>query len=243
MKIEVHENEERGYFNQKWIKSYFSFSYADYHNHKRPGFGKLIVLNEDHIIPGEGFPARPHKDMEIISIPLFGELHHEDSLGNDTNVKAGSVQSISAGSGISHSEYNNHDSDELKVLHIWIESENHNGDPIYEHKKYTKKDRKNKWQVLASCKKKDNANLLQQDAYISRIHITEKKEVEYKKRNKDHGVYFFVIHGCIKVEGNKIMEKDAVGITGAHKKIALKNYYEESDILAIEVPMQLKPKK
>ena len=132
MKVEIHENEERWYFNQKWIQSYFSFSYADYHNHKRPGFWKLLVLNEDQISTKEWFPARPHKNMEIISIPLEWELHHKDSLWNNEKIKKWSVQTISAWSGISHSEVNDHTEDPLHVLHIWIESENHNGEPLYQ---------------------------------------------------------------------------------------------------------------
>lgn len=240
MSIEIHENEERWYFNQKWIKSYFSFSYADYHNHKRPWFGKLLVLNEDHVQPGEWFPARPHKDMEIISIPLEWELHHKDSLWNDNIVKKSWVQSISTWSWVSHSEFNGHDKEVLKVLHIWIESENHSWEPIYEHKKYLKKDRMNAWQVLASWDPKDNANTIAQNAYISRISLTQREVVAYKKRNPLHGVYYFVIDGSIKIDSHKLKAKDAAGINDENPQHLVIWDSEESDVIAIEVPMLLK---
>ena len=240
MNIEIHENEERWYFNQKWIKSYFSFSYADYHNHKRPWFGKLLVLNEDHVQPGEWFPARPHKDMEIISIPLEWELHHKDSLWNDNIVKKSWVQSISTGIWVSHSEFNGHDDEVLKVLHIWIESENHSGEPIYEHKKYLKKERLNTWQTLASWDPKDNANTLFQDAYISRINITQREVVAYKKRNPLHGVYYFVIDGSIKIDSHKLKSKDAAWVNDEQEEHLIIGNAEESDVIAIEVPMILK---
>ena len=240
MNIEIHENEERWYFNQKWIKSYFSFSYADYHNHKRPWFGKLLVLNEDHVQPGEGFPARPHKDMEIISIPLEWELFHKDSLWNDTIVKKSSVQSISTGKWISHSEFNGSQEEELKVLHIWIESENHSGEPVYEQKKYLKKDRQNVWQILASWDPKDEANRIFQDAYISRINISQREVVPYKKRNPLHGVYYFVIEWSIKLDSHKLKTKDAAGVNDENPEHLIIWNAEESDVIAIEVPMILK---
>jgi len=240
MKHEIHYNEERGYFNQKWIKSYFSFSYADYHNHKRPCFWKLLVLNEDHIQPNNGFPPRPHKDMEIISIPLEWELYHEDSFENEETIKKWWVQTISAWSWISHSEINKHDEKELKVLHIWIESENHRGTPLYEHKKFFKKDRINTWQILASWDVEDHCNFIHQDAYISRIQLNTNDIVPYKKRNKDHGVYFFVIEWWIKFNGEKIGTKDAIWVVNNESEIDIAWKKWENDILAIEVPMTIK---
>lgn len=240
MKLEIHLNEERGYFNQKWIKSYFSFSYADYHNHKRPCFWKLLVLNEDHIQAENGFPPRPHKDMEIISIPLEWELYHEDSFENEETVKKWWVQTISAGSGVSHSEVNKHPDQELKVLHIWIESENHRGTPLYANKKYFKKDRINTWQILASWDVEDDCNFIHQDAYISRIQLNTREAVPYIKRNKNHWVYFFVIEWGFKFEWNKIWKKDAMWIVNDEKKISILGNTGENDILAIEVPMTIK---
>jgi redox-sensitive bicupin YhaK (pirin superfamily) len=240
MKVEIHENEERWYFNQKWIKSYFSFSYADYHNHKRPGFWKLLVLNEDQINSKEWFPARPHKNMEIISIPLEWELHHKDSLGNNEKIKKWSVQTISAWSGISHSEVNDHIDDPLHVLHIWIESENHNGEPLYQQQKYFKKDRINTWQMLVSWDKKDNCNFIYQDAYISRIALLTKETITYQKRNKNNGVYFFVIEGDVIIWDNPLATNDAVAVNLDDKNILVNLKWKNADILAIEVPMQLK---
>lgn len=241
MKVEVHQNDERGYFNQKWIKSYFSFSYADYHNHKRPWFWKLLVLNEDQIDPNEWFPARPHKDMEIISIPLQWELHHTDSLGNNKKVKKWSVQTISAWSGISHSEMNNHKNMSLHILHIWIESENHDGLPLYQQKRYLKKNRINKWQLLVSWDKKDDCNFIYQDAYISRIDLSIKEAIIYKKKNQYNGVYFFVIKWSLKIWDDILTTNDAVSVNSEDKEIPIYLKWKNADILAIEVPMQLKP--
>jgi redox-sensitive bicupin YhaK (pirin superfamily) len=240
MKLEIHLNEERWYFNQKWIKSYFSFSYADYHNHKRPCFWKLLVLNEDHIQAENGFPPRPHKDMEIISIPLEWELYHEDSFENEETVKKWWVQTISAGSWVSHSEVNKHPDQELKVLHIWIESENHRGTPLYANKKYFKKDRINTWQILASWDVEDECNFIHQDAYISRIQLNTREAVPYIKRNKEHWVYFFVIEWGFKFEWNKVWQKDAMWLVNIDKEISILGNTGENDILAIEVPMTIK---
>lgn len=240
MKLEIHLNEERWYFNQKWIKSYFSFSYADYHNHKRPCFWKLLVLNEDHIKPNEGFPPRPHKDMEIISIPLEWELYHEDSFENEEIIKKWWVQSISAWSGISHSEVNKHNEKELQVLHIWIESQNHTWTPLYDHKKYFKKDRINTWQTLASWNPEDDCNFIHQDAYISRIALNTRESVPYVKRNKDHWVYFFIIEWWMKLWWESIGFKDAMWVVSDEKEIPVVWKSWENDILAIEVPMTIK---
>jgi hypothetical protein len=197
-------------------------------------------LNEDHIAPNEGFPPRPHKDMEIISIPLSWELYHEDSFENEETIKKGWVQTISAWSWVSHSEVNKHDEEELKVLHIWIESENHRWTPLYANKKYFKKDRINTWQILASWDVEDECNFIHQDAFISRIQLNTRDAVPYIKRKKDHWVYFFVIEWGFKFEWNKVWQKDAMWLVNSDKEISILGNTWENDILAIEVPMTIK---
>jgi redox-sensitive bicupin YhaK (pirin superfamily) len=178
--------------------------------------------------------------MEIISIPLEWELHHQDSLWNNEKIKKWSVQTISAWSGISHSEVNDNKDDPLHVLHIWIESENHNGLPLYQQQKYFKKDRINIWQILVSWDKKDECNFIYQDAYISRMALSTKEKIPYKKRNKYNWVYFFVIEWNVKIWEEILKTNDAAWVNTDEKKINISLKWKDADILAIEVPMQLK---
>lgn len=223
MKI-IYRNEDRGKNQIEWLDSKFSFSFADYYDPNKMGFGKLIVLNDDIISPGKGFGAHPHSNMEIITIVLEGELKHKDSLGSEDIIRPGEVQVMSAGSGIVHSEYNNSKTKALKLFQIWIETKKEDLNPTYNKKKYELV--KNRLIVLASGF--DEGLKINQDAKVSLGKFD--KELDYNI-SEENGVYFFVIEGSFKVNNEEIGRRDALG-TDEDLKISGKGKF-----LIIDVPL------
>jgi redox-sensitive bicupin YhaK (pirin superfamily) len=230
----IHKAEDRGHANHGWLDAHHSFSFANYYNPERTRFGVLRVLNDDIIQAGEGFGTHPHDNMEIITIPLTGELAHKDSTGNKEVIRKNEVQIMSAGSGLTHSEFNNSKTDEINLLQLWVFPKERNIKPRYDQKVFEPADRQNKIQTLVSPKD-ENALWINQDAYFSRADIDKDVEVEYDLNTKKNGVYVFVIEGKIEFDGELLSKRDAVGITEADKiKITAK---EKSEVLLIEVPL------
>ena len=230
----IHKAEDRGHANHGWLDAHHSFSFANYYNPERTRFGVLRVLNDDIIQAGEGFGTHPHDNMEIVTIPLTGELAHKDSTGNKEVIRKNEVQIMSAGSGLTHSEFNNSKTDEINLLQLWVFPKERNIKPRYDQKVFEPADRQNKIQTLVSPKD-ENALWINQDAYFSRADIDKDVEVEYDLNTKKNGVYVFVIEGKIEFDGELLSKRDAVGITEADKiKITAK---EKSEVLLIEVPL------
>ena len=230
----IHKAEDRGHANHGWLDAHHSFSFANYYNPERTRFGVLRVLNDDIIQGGEGFGTHPHDNMEIVTIPLTGELAHKDSTGNKEVIRKNEVQIMSAGSGLTHSEFNNSKTDEINLLQLWVFPKERNIKPRYDQKVFEPADRQNKIQTLVSPKD-ENALWINQDAYFSRADIDKDVEVEYDLNTKKNGVYVFVIEGKIEFDGELLSKRDAVGITEADKiKITAK---EKSEVLLIEVPL------
>ena len=228
MKIEVHRAEERGTAKHGWLHSKHSFSFADYYNPEKMGFGKLRVLNDDIVDPGQGFGTHHHDNMEIVSIVLEGSLEHKDNAGNHGVIKTGDIQRISAGSGITHSEYNHSKKEKVNFLQIWIETKEHNIKPSYEQKNF----KDNEFKLVISGNKKDNVLFINQNAFFSLGYLDDK--IEYKLKEKNNGVYIFVIKGNVSIEGKQLKDRDAIGISEVDK-INIKA--KDSKILLIEVPM------
>jgi len=230
----IHKAEDRGHANHGWLDAHHSFSFANYYNPERTRFGVLRVLNDDIIQGGEGFGTHPHDNMEIVTIPLTGELAHKDSTGNKEVIRKNEVQIMSAGSGLTHSEFNNSKTDEINLLQLWVFPKERNIKPRYDQKVFEPADRQNKIQTLVSPKD-ENALWINQDAYFSRADIDKDVEVEYDLNTKKNGVYVFVIEGKIEFDGELLSKRDAVGVTEADKiKITAK---EKSEVLLIEVPL------
>jgi redox-sensitive bicupin YhaK (pirin superfamily) len=230
----IHKAEDRGHANHGWLDAHHSFSFANYYNPERTRFGVLRVLNDDIIQAGEGFGTHPHDNMEIVTIPLSGELAHKDSTGNKEVIRKNEVQIMSAGSGLTHSEFNNSKTDEINLLQLWVFPKERDIKPRYDQKVFEPADRQNKIQTLVSPKD-ENALWINQDAYFSRADIDKDVEVEYDLNTKKNGVYVFVIEGKIEFDGELLSKRDAVGITEADKiKITAK---EKSEVLLIEVPL------
>ena len=234
MKVNIQNSDKRGITELGWLHSKHSFSFGDYHNPKRINFGLLRVLNDDIVEPGKGFGTHFHDNMEIISIVLEGALEHKDSMGNHGIINAGEIQRISAGTGISHSEFNHSNKNIVNFLQIWIEPKEINIKPNYEQKKFNLK--KNKLINIVSGKNKNDAIYIHQDAYFSIGNFDKNKTIHCKLENKNHGVFIFVVNGGIKI-GNNVLEKgDSAEILDANEVIFKTN--KKSYILLIEVPLK-----
>lgn len=233
MKKIVHKADSRGFVNHGWLKSFHTFSFASYQNFERMNFGTLRVLNDDVVQPKMGFGKHPHNNMEIISIPISGALSHKDSMGNKRSIEVGEVQVMSAGTGLTHSEFNDSKTEEVNFLQIWILPEKENATPYYNQKQFEKSQRKNKFQTLVSPSNHlvSDSLPINQQAYISMIDLDAGFEIEYKLKSN---AYFFLIDGALTIEDTFLDKRDAIGISEIEitKIIASK----ESKLLVIDVP-------
>ena len=234
MKKIIHKAASRGYADHGWLKSYHTFSFASYQNSERMNFGMLRVLNDDVVQPEMGFGTHPHRNMEIISIPISGALSHTDSIGNKRSIEVGEVQVMSAGTGLKHSEFNDSKIDAVNFLQLWIIPEIENITPYYNQKIFEALERKNKFQVLVSPKDKQVVGSLpiNQQGYISMIDLDKGFETAYNLKN---GAYFFLIEGEVLIEDENLEKRDAIGIIEKNKVYIKAN--KSSKLLVIDVPM------
>ena len=235
MAIFLDTSDSRGTANHEWLKSRHTFSFSSYLNPERMGFGLLRVINDDIVEPSMGFGTHPHENMEIISIPLSGSLRHEDSMGNQHIISAGEIQVMSAGTGITHSEYNNSDSEDVNFLQIWVIPKITGIPPRYDQRKIDTDNEKNIFNPIAAPLGTKNIVNINQDAYFSIANIDADKTIKYKKTNKGTGVYFFIISGNIDIEGTILSTRDGVGITEEDDIRILAK--KKSRVLCIEIPM------
>jgi redox-sensitive bicupin YhaK (pirin superfamily) len=238
MKTIVHKAKDRGYANHGWLQANHSFSFANFFNPEKVHFGALRVLNDDIIAPGMGFGTHPHDNMEIITIPLSGVLKHKDNMGDKwIPVLPSEVQVMSAGTGVQHSEINGSEDAYLSLFQIWIIPNKRNVEPRYDQKTFDVSERINKLQVLVSSIDENHEGSLKihQDAVISRINLDKESTFDYQLKSKNHGVYVMTIHGSVKIDGQTLGQRDAVGVSEtASFKISAS---EASELLFIEVPM------
>ena len=237
MKTIFHKADSRGYADHGWLKSYHSFSFAGYHNPERMNFGMLRVLNDDLVQPKMGFGTHPHQNMEIISIPLKGALSHKDSMGNKRAIEVGEVQAMSAGTGLTHSEFIDSKLKEVNFLQLWIIPEDINVKPNYEQRKFSNEGKTNQLQTVVAPKDKLEGKALpiSQQAYIYRASLDEGKSLNIDLKSKNNGIYIFVVEGAIDVENNELLRRDAIGVFDSDKvSISSKS---DSDLVIVEVPM------
>ncbi len=236
MKITIHRASERGEANHGWLKSFHSFSFAEFYDPKKMNFGALRVLNDDYVAASMGFSTHPHKNMEIVSIPLSGELRHKDSMGNTTVIKPGEVQIMSAGTGVHHSEMNNSVQQPVKFLQIWVIPEQQNLAPRYDQQFFDKNDRQEVLQVIVSpLKSPDKGVKINQNAWFSRIDLSDKKSFNYSLNQQGNGVYVFLLTGQVKINETVLSTRDAIGLEEIESLEILAE--EASELLIIEVPM------
>jgi quercetin 2,3-dioxygenase len=234
MKKTIHKAASRGLANHGWLKSFHTFSFANYFNPERMNFGILRVLNDDIVQPKMGFGTHPHKNMEIISIPISGALSHKDSMNNQRSIEVGEVQVMSAGTGLTHSEFNDSKTTETNFLQLWIIPEKNEVTPYYNQKKFEEIERKNKFQTLVSPKDKqvEGSLPINQQGYISMIDLENNFEIEYDLKNS---VYFFLIDGEVSIADEILNNRDAIGIEDV-EKVSVKAL-KKSKLLVIDVPM------
>lgn len=235
MKKVLHRASERGFVNHGWLKSYHSFSFSSYYNPNKMNFGLLRVLNDDVVAGGKGFGTHSHQDMEIVSIPLFGALAHQDSTGRSEVIGSGEVQIMSAGRGIAHSEFNHSQTDDVNFLQIWVFPKEKNIEPRYEQKFFSEAERNNRFQTVVSPDTADGGVWINQNAYFSLGDFDAHESTSYTLKSNSHGVYFFVIEGTAQIGDDILQKRDALGVWETetlHIKLL-----EPTKLLAIEVPM------
>ena len=235
MKTILYTAESRGHANHGWLNSYHSFSFANYHNPERMNFGVIRVLNDDTVSGGQGFGQHPHKNMEIISIPLEGDLEHKDSMGNTTVIKEGDVQVMSAGTGVYHSEYNKNKNEEVKFLQIWVFPKTQNVSPRYDQISTNDLATKNSFYQILSPIKTDQGVWIHQDAWFSLGDFESKITSTYTLNKIDNGLFVFVLEGEITIGDQILKRRDALGMWETNE-ITLTSL-KPSKILLMEVPM------
>ncbi|MBO9619643.1 MAG: pirin family protein [Niabella sp.] len=208
----LHKADTRGDANHGWLHSRHTFSFANYYDPQRMQFGALRVLNDDSVAGGMGFGTHPHNNMEIISIPLEGDLEHKDSMGTSAVIKAGDVQLMSAGTGIRHSEYNKNKEQEVKFLQIWVLPNKMNVAPRYDQLTLNPADRKNQIQQVISPNPDDAGLWMHQDAWFSLSDFEKGHTETYTVKKQGNGVYVFVLKGSVKVNDTELDTRDGLGI-------------------------------
>ncbi len=233
----IHRARTRGNANFGWLNSYHTFSFGHYFDPERTHFGALRVLNDDTVAEGMGFGTHPHDNMEIISIPLMGDLEHQDSMGNKTVIKHGDVQVMSAGTGIQHSEYNKNKDQEVKFLQIWVIPNKRGVTPRYDQITLDIKDRENKFQQVLSPNADDDGVWIHQDAWFHMGNFEAGKTANYSIKKSGNGVYAFILSGAVTINGEALSNRDGMGIENAEELTILAN--TNAEILLMEVPMNV----
>lgn len=237
MNTVFHKADTRGYANHGWLEARHSFSFANWYNPDRVHFGALRVLNDDKIAGGMGFGTHPHDNMEIITIPLEGDLAHKDSMGNGTTIKSGDIQVMSAGTGILHSEFNANEQVDCKLLQIWVFPNKRGVEPRYDQITLEEAKMKNQFYQVLSPSKDDEGVWIHQDAWFHLGEFDANQTLTYKLKKSGNGVYIFLIEGEVLV-GNQVMEKrDGFGVWNTNS-IELKTK-QASKVLLMEVPMEI----
>ena len=234
----LHKANTRGHADHGWLNSYHTFSFANYHNPERIHFGALRVLNDDTVAAGKGFGKHPHDNMEIISIPLEGDLEHADSMGNKTVIRKGDIQAMSAGAGVAHSEYNANTDKPVKFLQIWVFPDRNNIQPQYSQITLNAGDRKNKLQQIVSPRSNGNDGVtVQQNAWFSLGDIDQGKQLSYNIKRKENGVYVFVLKGEVTIEDHKLNTRDGLGVWETDSITVEAG--TDAEILLMDVPMNI----
>jgi quercetin 2,3-dioxygenase len=235
MKTILHKAFSRGLADHGWLKSYHTFSFAGYYDAERIHFGALRVLNDDSVAAGMGFGKHPHDNMEIISIPLEGDLEHGDNMGNTTVIRKGDVQIMSAGTGVVHSEKNKNTDQDVKFLQIWVFPNKKNVQPRYDQKTFTDDEKHNRLLTVVSPIGENQGVNIHQDAWFSLGRLDEGVELNYDLHKKGNGVYAFALEGGLNINGIDLERRDGLGIT-EEDKLSIRAT-SNAEILLMEIPV------
>jgi redox-sensitive bicupin YhaK (pirin superfamily) len=234
MRKTIYRADERGFANHGWLKTYHIFSFANYYDEERMGFGLLRVFNDDIVEPGRGFGTHPHDNMEIISIPLDGVMAHKDSRGNEYTIKEGDIQVMSAGSGLTHSEYNYSKDNSLNFLQLWVFPDIYNTVPDYQQKTFHFS--QNELVLVVSPDEANQSLPIKQNAFFYLGRFSKGESLEYIRQSVSNGIFVFVVNGKILIEGESLHKRDAIGIENTDAIHII--FKENSFILLIEIPIK-----
>ncbi|MFZ1626199.1 MAG: pirin family protein [Candidatus Moraniibacteriota bacterium] len=226
---------KRGHITWDWLDTYHSFSFGHFYDPELLGFGTLRVVNDDTIAPGQGFGQHPHSDMEIITIPLLGAVEHQDNTGAEGVTPAGSVQVMSAGRHVAHSEKNASTTEALSLFQIWIEPKSYGIDPRYAEKAFDPKGRDGAWQLLVSNDGRDGSLSIHQDAFISLGRFKMGEPFSYALRKPDNAVFIMIVNGKATVADQLLGHRDALGLGDASEFAGVMT--EDGELMVIEIPM------
>jgi redox-sensitive bicupin YhaK (pirin superfamily) len=232
---EIRRSGERGYADHGWLKSYHSFSFADYFDPQHVEFGPLRVINEDRVAAGQGFGTHSHRDMEIISYVLAGELAHRDSIGNGSSIRPGDVQRMSAGRGVRHSEFNPSPASLVHFLQIWIQPNVQGIEPSYEEKRFAPEEKRGRLRLIASPDRSDGSVLIHQDA---RVYAGLFDGAENASLNVAPGrlIYVHVARGAIRANGAALVTGDALKLSGV-QLLQLQDG-RDAEVLVFDLPSE-----
>lgn len=237
MKTVLHKANTRGHANHGWLDTHHTFSFAHYYNPERMNFGALRVLNDDSVEGGMGFGRHAHDNMEIISIPLSGDLEHKDSMGNVAVIKQNDVQIMSAGTGVYHSEYNKNKDKKVNFLQIWVFPKVRNIEPRYSQRSLRPEDRVNRLQQIISPVQEDQGVWINQDAWFYLGTLKKGFETSYSFKKEGNGVYAFVIDGDVTLNGQLLNKRDGFGVWDT-TSIQISAHHD-AELLLMEVPMTI----
>jgi len=234
----LHKANTRGQADHGWLNSHHTFSFANYYDPERMHFGVLRVLNDDRVAPGKGFSTHPHENMEIISIPLEGDLEHKDSMGNVAVIRQGDIQVLSAGTGITHSEFNKNADKEVRFLQIWVFPSQRGVTPRYDQITLNANERHNKLQQILSPDPNDTGVWIHQNAWFHLGTFDKDFQTSYAVKDKRNGVYAFVLKGEVTVQGIALNQRDGLGVWETDGVSVVANS-PGAELLLMEVPMQV----
>jgi redox-sensitive bicupin YhaK (pirin superfamily) len=217
--IAIRKSADRGHANHGWLNTHFTFSFADYYDPKHEQFRTLRVMNDDRVAGGGGFPPHPHRDMEIVTYVLEGALQHQDSMGNGSVIKPGDIQYMSAGSGVTHSEFNASKTDPVHLYQIWMFPTARGLNPVYDQKNFTEAEKRGQLRLIASPDGRDGSVTIRQDNELYATVLGKGDSVRHDLKPERHA-YVQVARGSVKLNGQELAEGDGAAVS-AEKSLEL----------------------
>jgi redox-sensitive bicupin YhaK (pirin superfamily) len=230
--INIRKSNDRGRANHGWLDTHFTFSFADYFDPEHVQFRTLRVMNDDRVAGGGGFPMHPHRDMEIVTYVLAGALEHRDSLGNGSVIKPGDVQYMSAGSGVTHSEFNPSKTEPVHLYQIWMLPEKKGLKPAYDQKNFSEAEKRGKLRLVASPDGRDGSLKIRQDNELYATVLGKGDSVKHALKPERHA-YVQVARGSVKLNGQPLAEGDGAAIS-AEKAVELTGV-KDSEVLLFDL--------
>lgn len=238
MAIIIHRAKDRGQADHGWLKTHYSFSFADWYEPTRMGFGALLVINDDTIAPQKGFDLHDHADMEIITIVTKGAVTHGDNMGNKEVISSGHIQVMSAGTGVMHSEFNQSATAPLELFQIWITPKKNSIKPSYAERAFPDMGQEAGRTLLVSPDGRNKSLEINQDAFIEYVVIDKAEPLIYKPYNPNNGLYVFLVEGKIKVDNEVLEKRDAAGLISFDQVKIESVGVDKATVLLFEVPIE-----